>query len=336
MDVVLVGRPAERDALRGLLAKAAEGYSGALVLRGEAGVGKTALLGDTLAAAAADGMQTARLTGVEAETQLGYAGLHRFLLPFADDVERLPVPQRDALRSTFGLLAGPSADRFLVALAVLTLLAEVASVVPLVCVVDDVQWLDPESAVVLGFVARRLLAEQVVLLFAVREPVGQVSALAGLPELAIGGLDDGAALELLASLTPGRLSPAVGARIVTETGGNPLALAEVVRELSPAQLAGARRRCRSRCRSAGRWSRSSAAGWPGCRARRACCWRWPRPSRPPPRRWCGARLPSWASIRMRPWRLVWAAWPRSARRWSSGIPWSAQWSTTLHRRGSGA
>ena len=121
----------------------------------------------------------------------------------------------------------------------LTLLAEVASQAPLVCVVDDVQWLDPESVVVLGFVARRLYAERVVLLFAVREPDGQVPALAGLPELAIGGLDDEAALELLASLTPGRLSPAVGARIVAETGGNPLALVEVARELSPAQLAGA-------------------------------------------------------------------------------------------------
>ena len=239
MDVVLVGRPAEREALGGLLARAAEGYSGALVLRGEAGAGKTALLDETLAAAAADGMQTARLTGVEPETQLGYAGLHRFLLPFADQLERLPVPQRDALRSTFGLVAGPPADRFLVALAVLTLLAEVASAVPLVCVVDDVQWLDPESAVVLGFVARRLYAERVVLLFAVREPAGELPALAGLPELVVGGLDEAAALELLASLAPGRLSPAVGARIVAETGGNPLALVEVARELSPAQLAGA-------------------------------------------------------------------------------------------------
>ena len=184
-------------------------------------------------------MQTVRLTGVEPETQLGYAGLHRFLLPFADQLERLPVPQRDALRSTFGLVAGPPADRFLVALAVLTLLAEVASQAPLVCVVDDVQWLDPESVVVLGFVARRLYAERVVLLFAVRDPAGELSALAGLPELVIGGLDEHAALELLASLAPGRLSPAVGARIVAETGGNPLALAEVARELSPAQLAGA-------------------------------------------------------------------------------------------------
>ncbi len=237
--MVLVGRPAERVVLGGLLARAAEGYSGVLVLRGEAGAGKTALLEETLAAAAADGMQTARLTGVEAETQLGYAGLHRFLLPFAGQLEGLPVPQRDALRSTFGLAAGPPADRFLVALAVLTLLAEVASQVPLVCVVDDVQWLDPESGVVLGFVARRLYAERVVLLFAVREPAGEVSALAGLPELAVGGLAEAAALELLAALAPGRLSPAAAARIFAGTGGNPLALTEVARELSPAQLAGA-------------------------------------------------------------------------------------------------
>jgi len=239
VDVVLVGRLAEREVLGGLLARAADGYSSTLVLRGEAGGGKTALLDDTLAAAAAAGMQTARLTGVEPETQLGYAGLHRFLLPFADHVERLPVPQRDALRSTFGLVAGPPADRFLVALAVLTLLAEVASAVPLVCVVDDVQWLDPESVVVLGFAARRLYAERVALLFAVREPNGQLSALAGVPELAIGGLDEDAATELLAALVPGPLSPATGARIVAGTGGNPLALAEVARELSPAQLAGA-------------------------------------------------------------------------------------------------
>ena len=230
---------AERKVLGGLLARAADGYSGALVLRGETGVGKTALLDETAAAAAADGMQTARLTGVEAETQLGYAGLHRFLFPFAGQLERLPGPQRDALRSTFGLVAGPPADRFLVALAVLTLLADVASAAPLVCVIDDVQWLDPESVVVLGFVARRLYAERVVLLFAAREPTGQVSALVGLPELVLGGLDEAAALELLASLAPGRVSPEVGARIVAETGGNPLALAEVARELSPAQLAGA-------------------------------------------------------------------------------------------------
>ena len=189
-DAALVDRSAEREVLGGLLARAAEGYSGTLVLRGEVGVGKTALLDVTVAAATAAGLQTARLTGVEPETQLGYAGLHRFLLRFADQLEQLPGPQRDALQSTFGLLAAPPADRFLVALAVLTLLAEVASAAPLVCVIDDVQWLDPESAVVLGFVARRLYAEQVVLLFAVRELAGPLPALAGLPELAIGGLDD--------------------------------------------------------------------------------------------------------------------------------------------------
>jgi len=237
--VELVGRSAERGALGGLLARVAEGYSGALVLRGEAGAGKTVLLEEALAVAAADGMRTARLAGVEPETQLGYAGLHRFLLPFSGRLEGLPVPQRDALRAAFGMAAGSPADRFLVALAVLTLLAEVASRVPLVCVIDDVQWLDPESAVVLGFVARRLYAERVVLLFAVREPAGPVPALAGLPELAVGGLDEAAALELLASLAPGRLGPAVGARIVAETGGNPLALTELARELSPGQLAGA-------------------------------------------------------------------------------------------------
>jgi DNA-binding CsgD family transcriptional regulator len=238
VGVVLFGRSAEREVLGGLLARAAEGFSGAVVLRGAAGAGKTALLDETLADAAAAGMQTARLAGVEPETQLGYAGLHRFLFPFAGHLERLPCPQRDALRSTFGLVAGEPADRFLVALGVLTVLADVASAAPLVCIVDDVQWLDPESVVVLGFVARRLYAERVVLLLAVREPADELSALVGLPELTVGGLDEGAALDLLASLTPGRLSPAVGARIVAETGGNPLALAEVARELSPAQLAG--------------------------------------------------------------------------------------------------
>jgi len=239
VDALLVGRSAEREALHGLLARAAGGYSGGLVLRGEAGAGKTALLEDTVAAAAAGGMQTAWLTGVEPETQLGYAGLQRFLLPFAGQLEHLPVPQRDALRTAFGLMAGPPPDRFLVALGMLTLLAHVASEAPLVCVVDDAQWLDPESVVPLGFVARRLCAERVVLLFAVREPAGPLPELAGLPELAVGGLDDRAAMELLAELAPGRLSPAVGARIVAGTGGNPLALTEVARELSRGQLAGA-------------------------------------------------------------------------------------------------
>jgi hypothetical protein len=125
--VVLVGRSAERAALDGLLAGATKGFSGTLVLRGEPGVGKTALLDDTVVSATAGGMRTARLTGVESETQWGYAALHQFLLPFPAEMERLPGPQRDALRSTLGLIAGPPADRFLVALGVLTLLADAAA-----------------------------------------------------------------------------------------------------------------------------------------------------------------------------------------------------------------
>ena len=235
--MVLVGRSTEREVLAGLLARAAGGFSGALVLRGEPGVGKSTLL-DHAAAAAAGGMRISRLTGLESETQLGYAALHRFLLPFRGQLDRLPGPQREALRSTFGLIAGPPADRFLVALGVLTLLADVASQAPLLCVVDDAQWIDPESAVVLGFVARRLEAERVVLLFAGRTPSEQPSALSGIPELPIGGLGGREAGELLSSITSGKLNPAVRTRILAETDGNPLALVELAKELSPEQLAG--------------------------------------------------------------------------------------------------
>jgi DNA-binding CsgD family transcriptional regulator len=196
------------------------------------------LLNQALTAAAVAGMQTVRLTGIEPQTQVGYGGLHRFLLPFADRLPGLPAPQRNALRRTLGLVNGPPTDRFLVALGVLTLLADVAAAAPLACVVDDVQWLDPETVVVLGFVARRLYAERMALLFAVRDPDGQLPSLTGLPELEIGGLNDDAAMALLSALASGPLSPAVGARIVAGTGGNPLALAELARELSPAQLAG--------------------------------------------------------------------------------------------------
>ena len=181
----------------------------------------------------------------------------------------------------------------------LTLLAEAASAAPLVCVVDDVQWLDPESAVVLGFVARRLYAERVVLLFAVREPAGELPTLAGLPELAIAGLDEGAALELLASLVPGPLSPAVGARIVAETGGNPLALMEVALELSPAQLAGVEL-LPEPLPVGGSLEEAFGRRVGRLRPRHGCCWRWPRLSRPPRRPWCGARPGSSASIRTQP------------------------------------
>src|ERR1700730_2114915 len=193
-DMVLVDRSAEHELLSGLVARAAEGLSGTLVLRGEPGVGKTALLDDMAATATSRGMRTARLAGVEPETHLGYAALHRFLLLFPNQLERLPGPQRQALRSTFGLVAGPPADRFLVALGAVTLLGDVASQAPLLCLVDDAQWIDPESAVALGFVARRLHAERVVLVFADRAPSHQPSALSGIPELPIGGLGGRAAV----------------------------------------------------------------------------------------------------------------------------------------------
>ena len=303
VDVVLVGRPPEREALVGLLARAAEGYSGALVLRGEAGAGKTALLDETVAAAMAGDIQTARLTGVEPETQLGYAGLHRLLLPFAGHLERLPVAQRDALRSTFGPVAGLPADRFLVGLAVLTLLAEVALQVPLLCVVDDVQWLDPELVMVLAFVARRLHAERVVLLFAVRESADQLSVLAGLPELVIDGLDDRAAFDLLASLAPGRLSPAVVARIVAETGGNPLAWWRWPGSCRRRSWR-ARSGCPSRCPSAAHWRRCWPPSGPTDAWCAVCCGPWPQPSRPPLRPWYGAWPGSWVSTRRRPRQLI--------------------------------
>jgi DNA-binding CsgD family transcriptional regulator len=238
LSPVLVGRSNELAVLRGLLERVAQGLSGSLVLRGEAGIGKTALLDEAIETAREAGMRTVRLTGVESETQLGYAGLHLFLLQFADHIETLPGPQRKALQSTFGVVEAAQTNRFLVALGVLTLLADVASDAPVVCVVDDAQWLDPESEAVLAFVARRLYAERIVLVFAVREPSERSPLLIGVPDLSIGALDDSDASALLLSSSPGRLSSVVGARIIAETGGNPLALVELARQLSPAQLTG--------------------------------------------------------------------------------------------------
>ncbi|TWF74939.1 regulatory LuxR family protein [Pseudonocardia hierapolitana] len=171
--------------------------------------------------------------------ELAFAGLHQLCAPMLGHLDRLPGPQRDALSVAFGLSAGSAPDRFLVGLAVLSLLAEVAEEQPLVCVVDDAQWLDQVSAQTLAFVARRLLAERVALVFAVREPVlGPLVALVGLPELVIRGLRDGDAHALLASVVPGRLDDRVRDRIVAETRGNPLALLELPRGLTAAELAG--------------------------------------------------------------------------------------------------
>ena len=231
----LLGRGSECAALDQLAASVRGGPSRALVLRGEAGVGKSALLEYLVAHASGCGI--ARATGVESEMELAYAGLQQLCAPFLDRLEGLPGPQRDALGSAFGLRHLGAPDRFLVGLAVLSLLADVAEDRPLVCIVDDAQWLDVASAQALAFVARRLGAESVGLIFAVREPSGE-RRFEGLPELAVGGLDDRDAQQLLGTVVTGPLDERVRDRIVAEMRGNPLALLELPRGRSPAELAG--------------------------------------------------------------------------------------------------
>ena len=230
---MLLNRYAERAALGRLLDAARAGHSGVLVVRGVPGIGKTALLEDAIESAS--GFRVARTVGVESEMELAFAALHLLCAPMLDRVDRLPGPQRDALAVAFGLTAGPVPDRFLVGLAALSLLSEVAAERPLLCVVDDAQWLDLVSAQVLGFVARRLLADPVALLVATREP-GQ--AFRGLPELLIEGLRLDDARELLSSVARGTLDQRVQDRILAETGGNPLALLELPGALTFAELAG--------------------------------------------------------------------------------------------------
>jgi DNA-binding CsgD family transcriptional regulator len=231
----LLGRGSECDTLERLLARVRAGGSQVLVLRGEAGVGKTALT-EHLVECASD-CRVARAAGVESEMELPFAGLHQLCAPLLARLETLPAPQRDALRIAFGLSAGPAPDRFLVGVAVLGLLSDAAEERPLVCVIDDAQWQDRASAQALAFVARRLAADSVGLVFAVREP-SDGRELEGLPELNIGGLADAEARVLLESVTAGPLDDRVRDRIVAETRGNPLALLELPRGLSPAQLAG--------------------------------------------------------------------------------------------------
>ncbi len=231
----LLGRRSECAALDEVVASARAGQSRALVLRGDAGVGKSALL--EYLASHASGCTVARAAGVESEMELAYAGLQQLCAPFLDRLERLPAPQRDALGTAFGVRDGDAPNRFLVGLAVLSLLSDVAEDRGLVCVVDDAQWLDAASAQALAFVARRLGVESVGLVFAVREPSGQ-QRFEGLPELAVGGLDDRDAHELLATVVTGPLDERVRDRLVAETRGNPLALLELPRGLTPAELAG--------------------------------------------------------------------------------------------------
>ncbi|MEU4693602.1 BREX system ATP-binding domain-containing protein [Actinoplanes sp. NPDC023714] len=274
-DIELRGRRRERETLDRLLRDVRDGHSRVLVLRGEAGAGKTALL-DYLTAHSPAG-RVVRAAGVEPETELAYSALQQLVAPLLEHLGKLPGPQREALSTAFGLSAGPPPDALIVGLAVLGLLAEAASERPLVVVVDDAQWLDRMSEVILTFVARRLDAESVALVFAARSPVFEARSpaaearspvfearspavearspifearspifaagspalplLAGLPELLVDGLPEADALALLDAVLPGLADARVKERIVAETRGNPLALLELPRDLSPAELA---------------------------------------------------------------------------------------------------
>jgi AAA ATPase domain len=229
----LLGRRDACTTLDRLLDVVRAGESRALVIRGEPGVGKTALLEHVVERAT--GCRVAQAAGVQAEMELAFAGLHQLCAPMLDRLERLPDPQRDALASAFGLTAGHAPDRFLVGLAVLSLLAEVSEERPLVCLVGDAQWLDHASAEALAFVARRLVAESVAVVFAVRTG-SEERGMTGLPELVVEGLSDRDARALLAIQGP--LDERVRDRIVAEARGNPLALLELPRAMTPAELAG--------------------------------------------------------------------------------------------------
>jgi AAA ATPase domain len=230
----LYGRRSECDRLERMLAEIRTGRSQVLVLRGDAGIGKTALLDHM--STHASGCRIARVTGVESEMELAFAGLHQLCAPFLDRLGRLPPPQRDALSVVFGLLEGNAPDPFFIGLAVLSLLSEAAEERPLVCLVDDAQWLDQASAQTLAFVARRLLAESVALVFATRDNGGE-AALRQLPELHVHGLSDGDARGVLRAALHSPLDQAVLDGIVAEARGNPLALLELPRGRTPAQLA---------------------------------------------------------------------------------------------------
>src|SRR3954453_12253942 len=231
----LHGRSSERETLDRLLDRVRDGTSATLVISGEAGVGKTALL--RYAGGQAAGFRVAQVAGVESESELPFAGLHQLCAPLLRRLDRLAEPQQTALRRALGLAAGPAPDRFLIGLAALGLLAAATDERPLLCLVDDAHGLDGASAQVLGFVARRLRSEPVAFVFAVRAP-GDEGDLAGLPELALGGLADEDARALWGGAVPGVLDERVRDRIVGETRGNPLTLLELPCTTTAAALAG--------------------------------------------------------------------------------------------------
>jgi DNA-binding CsgD family transcriptional regulator len=229
----LTGRHTERGVLDRLVASVRAGESRALVVHGEAGVGKTALL--EYLAGQTSGCRVVRAAGIQSEMELAFAGLHQLSAPLLDRLDGLPAPQREALQTAFGMSSGSAPDQFLIGLSVLSLLSDAAEDQPLVCLIDDQQWLDSASAHILAFVARRLGAEAVGIVFATRVPRVE---LAGLPELVVSGLPVADARTLLDSALPGSLDARVRDQIVAETRGNPLALMELPRGLTSAELAG--------------------------------------------------------------------------------------------------
>ncbi|MFI5610041.1 AAA family ATPase [Amycolatopsis sp. NPDC051903] len=234
----LLGRARELALLDRLVEDARNGRSSVLVVRGEPGVGKTALLNHVTATAS--DLRIAQISGAESEMELAFAGVHQLCAPMLDRLDSLPAPQREAISTAFGLREGRPPDRFLVGLAALTLLAESAAKLPLVCVVDDVQWLDSASVQTLSLVARRLDADPIAMIFAVRESEDkrELEGLDGFPELVLTGLDDRHSRQLLETAMPGRMDDRVRERILAEARGNPLALLELPRDRPPAALAG--------------------------------------------------------------------------------------------------
>src|ERR671924_879161 len=228
-------RTSERDALDRLLAQVREGQSAVLVVRGEAGIGKTALL--RYAARHAAGFRVTQVAGVEAEMELPFSGIHQLCAPVLDQLDALTQPQQNALNVALGLAAGDVPDRFLVGLAVLGLLSAAAEERPLLCLVEDAHWLDAASGLILGFVARRLQADSVAIVATIREPNTRHD-FDGLPELRLRGLAEEDARTLLMSAVPGRIDDRVRDRIVAETRGNPLALVDLPRSMSAAELIG--------------------------------------------------------------------------------------------------
>jgi DNA-binding CsgD family transcriptional regulator/tetratricopeptide (TPR) repeat protein len=235
-SVEILGRRAVCETLDQVVEAVRKGESRGLVIRGEAGIGKTALLEYLRERASASGCGVAQVAGVQSEMELPFAAVHQLCAPMLDRLPRLPEPQREALATAFAIQAGPPPNRFLVGLAVLGLLAESAEEQPLVCLIDDAQWLDRASWQALAFAARRLAAESVAMIFAVRSP-GDDPDLTGLPDLLVRGLSESDAEALLSSVIPVPLDGNVRNRIVAEAHGNPLAILELPHALSPAELA---------------------------------------------------------------------------------------------------